>query len=78
MRADLLGDRAADADRHADDDEIGAFDRLGVGLHHLVGEAELDDALPRLRRPRGGDDLAHGALGAGGAHDGRADQPEAR
>src|SRR5512143_1915531 len=74
MRADLLRHLAANADRNADDDEIGAFDRLGIGLGHLVGDAELDDALPRLGRPRGGDDPPHRALRAGGAHDGRADQ----
>ena len=62
MRADLLGDRAANADRNADDDEIGAVDGLGVGLRHRVGEAELDDALSRLRRMRGCHDRAHGAL----------------
>ena len=75
MRADFLGDRAANADRNADDDEVGAFDGLGVGLRHLVGEAELDDALSRLRRMRGCHDRAHGALRARGAGDGRADQP---
>ena len=69
MRADLLGDRAAGADRNADDDEIGAFDRGGVGLDHLIGEAELGDALARLRRARGGDDRAHRALRARRARD---------
>ena len=49
MRADLLRDLAAGADRDADDDEIGAFDRGGVGLDHLIGEAELGHALARLR-----------------------------
>ena len=39
MRADLLGDGAAGADRNADDDEIGAFDRRGIGFHHLIGKA---------------------------------------
>ena len=77
MRADLLGHRAAGADRNADDDQIGAFDRGGIGLHHLIGEAELGDAPARLRRTRGGDDRAHGALRAGGARDRGADQPDA-
>jgi hypothetical protein len=58
MRPDLLGDPAAGADRNADDDEIGALDRGGVGLHHLIGEAELGHALARLRRARGRDDRA--------------------
>ena len=53
LRTDFLRDRAANADRHADDDEISAFDRFGIGLHHLIGDAELDDARPRLGRPRG-------------------------
>ena len=77
MRADLLGDGAAGADRNADDDEIGAFDRGGVGLDHLIGEPEFGHALARLRRARGGDDRARGALGAGGARDRRADQADA-
>ena len=77
MRADLLGHRATGADRNADDDEIGAFDRGGVGFNHLIGEAELGHALARLRRTRGGDDRAHGALRAGGARDRGADQSDA-
>ena len=77
VRADLGGDRAAGADRNADDDEVGAFDRLGVGLDHLVGEAELGDAPARLRRARGGDDRADGALRARRARDRGADQADA-
>ena len=59
--ADLLGDLAAGADRNADDDEIGAGDRGGVGFDHLVGDAEFGDAparrggaraSPRSRAPR--------------------------
>ena len=68
---------AAGADRNADDDEIGAFDRGGVGLDHLIGDAELGDALARLRRARGGDDRAHRALRARRARDRAADQAEA-
>ena len=45
-----FGDVAAGADRRADDDQIGAGDRGGVGLHHLIGEAELGDA-PARRAP---------------------------
>ena len=52
MRRDLLGHGAANADGHADNDEIGAFDGLRVGLDDLIGNAELDDALARLRRAR--------------------------
>ena len=77
MRADLLGDLAAGADRNADDDEIGAFDRGGVALDHLIGDAELGHALARLRRARGGDDRAHRALRARRARDRAADQAEA-
>ena len=77
MRADLLGDRAAGADRNADDDEVGAFDRGGVGLDHLIGDAEFGDAPARLRRTRGGDDRAHRALRPRGARDRGADQPDA-
>ena len=77
MRADLLGDVAAGADRDADDDQIGAFNRGGVGLDHLIGEAKLGDALSRLRRARRGDDRADEALGAGRARNRAADQAEA-
>ena len=49
MRSDLRGDVAAGADRNADDDEVGAGDRCGVGLDDLVGEAKLGDAPPRRR-----------------------------
>ena len=62
MRADLLCDRAACADRDADDDQVGAFDRSGVAFHHLVGKAELGDAPARLRRACGRDDRARRAL----------------
>ena len=77
MRADFLGHRAAGADRNADDDQIGAFDRGGIGFHHLIGEAEFGHALARRGRTRGGHDRAHGALRAGGARDRGADQPDA-
>ena len=77
MRADLLRDRAAGADRNAYDDEIGAFDRGGIGLHHLIGEAELGNAPARLRRARGRDNRPRCALRAGSARDRRADQADA-
>jgi hypothetical protein len=37
MRADLLGHRAAGADRNAQNDEIRAFDGRGIALDNLVG-----------------------------------------
>src|SRR6185369_5784420 len=74
---DLLGDVAASADRNADDDEVGAFDRGGVALDDLIDHAECGDALAGLRRARRRDDRAHHALGAGGACDRAADQAEA-
>ena len=69
MRANLLGHRAAHADRDADDDQIGALNGFFIPLDHLVGNAELGDARPRLGRARGGDDFAHGALRTGGTDD---------
>ena len=42
-----MRDRAAGADRDADDDEVGAVDRGGVALDHLIGDAELGHALAR-------------------------------
>ena len=62
------------ADRDADDDEVGAFDRRGVGLHHLIGKAQLGDALARRGRAGGDHDRARGALRARGARDRAADQ----
>jgi len=47
MRADLLGHRATGADRNADDHQIGARDRGGIGFHHLIGKPELGHALAR-------------------------------
>jgi len=43
VRADLLCDRAAGPDRYADNNEVGAFDRSGIGLGDLVGNAKLSD-----------------------------------
>ncbi len=48
MRRDLLRDIAACADRNAHNDEIGAFDRGGIGLDDLIGNPELGDALSCL------------------------------
>ena len=47
VRADFSGHGAAGADRDADNDEIGALDRGGIGLDDLIGEAELGNAPPR-------------------------------
>ena len=77
MRRDLLGDVAARADRSADDDEIGAGDRGGVGFDHLVGEPEFGDAPARRGGARGRHDFAHGALRARRARDRGADQADA-
>ena len=77
MGRDLLGDLAAGADRRADDDEIGAGDRRGVGFDHLIGETEFGDAPPRRCRARGRHDLAHRALRPRRARDRRADQADA-
>ena len=73
MRSDLLGDRAAGADRNADDDQIGALDCGGVGFHHLIGEPEFGHTPARRGRTRGGDDRADGVLCARGTRDRGAD-----
>ena len=77
MRADFPGDRTAGADRNADDDEVGALDRGSIGFLHLIGKAELGDALARLRRPRCGHDRTHGTLRTRCTRDRGADQPDA-
>ena len=77
MRRDLLRDRAAGADRDAEDDEVGILHRFRVGLHHAVDDAELGDPRAGLFRARGGDDFAGQALRARGARDRAADQAEA-
>src|SRR4029079_10915087 len=77
MRADLLRNAAAGADRYADNNEVGAFDRGGVGLHHLISNAKLRDALARLRRARGRNNRPRGALRTGSARDRRSDQADA-
>ena len=74
---DLGRHRPACADRNADDDEVGVLRRLGVGLDHLIGDAELDDAPARRLRARGRDDRAHHAVFARRARDRAADQADA-
>ena len=46
----LCRDRPAGADRNADDDEVGVLRGLGVGLDHLIRDAELDHAAARRSR----------------------------
>ena len=77
MRTDLFRHRAALPDRDADDDEIGAFHRLGIGLGHVIGDAELAHPLARGRGPSGGHDRARRPLRTGGARNRRADQAAA-
>ncbi len=77
MPADLLGDRAALTDRDGNDDKVRAFDRCRIGLHHLIGEAELRHP-PAGRRTLGGrDDRARGLLRARRPRDRGADQTHA-
>ena len=70
MWRDLFGDSAANADGNADDDEIGALNRLRAGLDNLVGNSKLGDDFACLRRTRTRHDRAHGALRACGTRDG--------
>ncbi len=77
MGSDFARHLAGGADRDADDDEIGAFDRRGVALHHLIGDAELRHALAGFGGAGGGDDRTHRALSPRGTRDRAADQPHA-
>ena len=78
MRADLPGDGAAGADRHADDDEIGALDRGGIALDDLIGKAELGHAARRVVAERAVATIERDrALRARGARDRGADQADA-
>ncbi len=77
MRPDLFRDLPADADRGANDDEIGAGDSRGIGLDHLIGKAKFGDAPPRRRGARACHDLPHRALRARRSRDRRADQADA-
>ena len=76
-RRDLLRDRAAGADGNAEDDEVGVFHRLGIGLDHAIDDAELGDTRAGFLRARRGDDLAGKPLQLGAARDRAADQAEA-
>ena len=77
MGCDLLRDRAAGADRNAEDDEVGVLDGFRIGLGHGIDNAEFGDPRAGLRRSLGGNDLARQSLLAGGARDRAADQAEA-
>ena len=77
MRRDLLRDRAAGADRDAEDDEVGVLDGFRIGLHHAIDDAELRHPRAGLLRARGGDDFAGEPLRPRGARDRAADQAEA-
>ena len=76
-RRDLLRDRAAGADRNAEDHEVGVLDGFRVGLQHAVDDAELLHPRAGFRRARGGDDFAGKPLRPRGARDRAADQAEA-
>ena len=73
----LCRDRPAGADRDADDDEVGVLRGLGVGLDHLIRDAELDHAAARRLAARGRNDLAHHAIFAGRTRNRAADQTDA-
>ena len=77
MGRDLLRDRAAGADRDAEDDEIGVLGGFRIGLDHAIDNAELHYPRAGLRRARGGDDFAREPLFTRGTRDRAADQPEA-
>ena len=75
VRTDLPCDRAACADGDADDDEIGALSRRGIGLYDLIGKTEFGDAPARLWGPCRGYDRAYRALRTCCARDRGADNP---
>ena len=78
MGRDFLRDRAAGADRDAEDHEIGILRRLPalVSTTRSTMPSSATRAR-RLRRARGGDDLVRQSLRPRGARDRAADQPEA-
>ena len=47
---DFPGDRAAGADRDAEDDKIGAAGGLRIAVDHAIGNAELPDPRAGLLR----------------------------
>jgi hypothetical protein len=73
----LGGDRAAGADRNAQDDEIGAADGLGRGGGVAVAQTERARLLQSGGASRLDGDLVGEPLGARGTRDRRADQPDA-
>ncbi len=64
MRRDLGGKRPAGADRHAENDEIGALRRLGGAVIALVDEAQLQRRIERLLGACAADDLFGETLAA--------------
>ncbi len=78
VRRDVLRDRAASADRHAGDDEIGVLHGVGIGLGDAVRQAESPwracrtSAEPSVATSSPASPSASRAAG-----DRRADQPEA-
>ena len=76
-RRDLLRDRAAGADRDAEDHEVGVLHRFRIALQHAIDDAEFGDTRTGFLRARGGDDFAGEPLGPRGARDRAADQAEA-
>src|SRR5262245_46722620 len=76
MRTNLLRDRSAGADRDADNDQIGAFDRSGVAFNNLIGKAKLGNASTGVRRTRGRDNRPRRTLGTRGARDRRPDKAD--
>ena len=73
-RRDLCGYRSARADRDANNDEIGALGRLGIGRNNLVGEFEFGYALARRLGPGRCRNRPHETALARGTRDRRADQ----
>jgi len=76
MGCNLLRDRAAGADRNAQDDEIGVLGGLRVGLQDVIDNAEFQHPRAGLGRACGGDDFSGQSLFARGTRDRAADQPE--
>ena len=77
MAADIRRDVGADANWHADDDEIGAGDGFGIRGRHPLSEPDLGGAGSHLGGGIGHHQFAGEAELADGARDRRADQAEA-
>jgi hypothetical protein len=77
MRRDHACDLAASADRHAENDEIGARHGLREIGGRFIGYAELTHARAHLFRGVARGDPRRSAIGARAARDRRADEAEA-